>query len=403
MTLARISFAYLRKRRSSTLLNVVLLAFAVGAVTLLLLTGSQLEERIRRDAHGIDLVVGAKGSETQLILAAVYALDEPGGSMSWSEAQEIAAHRGVRRAIPLAFGDHYFGFRIVGTSHDYVALHGARLARGRLWGKPLEAVVGADVALRLRPEIGSTFEPVHAVTGASGIAHPEHDYRIVGVLERTGSVLDGLILTGLESYWTLHPAKPRPDEYGLIAEPPADPRTVNALLLQYDVSHVAREVPYVVAAYPHLQAASPAEHSARMHGILAISTDLIRIFAVVLIASAVLSMFIALYGSLSERRYDLAVMRTLGATRERIMGLLLFEGFVLAFAGALLGLALGHALTSVLGLALHQAEQVSVTGMRWHPGEPLIVLATLLLGTITALLPAWRAHEVDIAATLARG
>lgn len=404
MTLARISLCYLWTRRLSTTLNVTLLAFAVAAVTLLLLTGTQLEERIARDARGVDLVVGAHGSETQLILSSVHGLDTPTAEIPWRDAQTIAAHRAVRTAIPLAFADRYFGFRIAATTHGYPAHYGARLREGRLWEKPMEAVFGADVAARLRPQLGSEFEAVHMVPGGAGEPHREARYRVVGIFGRTGSVLDGLIVTGVESHWTLHPASEQPQASDLAAEPPpADRRTVNALLIRYDVSHAATEVPYVVRQLGGLQAASPVDESARLHGIVAAAIDLLRVFAAVLLVSAVLSMLIALYNGLKERRYDIAVMRTLGATRERIMVLLLFEGVLLALGGALLGLAIGHGLTSLLGVALAQAQQISVSGMRWHEGELWIVLASVAIGVLTALVPAWRAHEMDIAGTLARG
>jgi putative ABC transport system permease protein len=158
-----------------------------------------------------------------------------------------------------------------------------------------------------------------------------------------------------------------------------------------------------VAGYPGLHAVAPSDEAVRLYGIFRVATDMLNIFVAVLIASAVLSMFIALYGSLKERRYDLAVMRTLGATRERVMALLLFEGLLVSFVGAIVGLLLGHALTSMLGFALQQAQQMSVTGLRFHAGELLILGGALAIGTLTALVPAWRAHEADIATTLARG
>lgn len=403
MTLARISVFYLRKRALGTALNVALLAFGIAAVTLLLLASTQLEERIHRDARGIDLVVGAPGSQTQLILSAVYGLDAPAGSIGWNGVQEIASHRGVAKAIPLAMGDHYYGFRIVGTTHDYPAHHGAALVEGALWAGPLEAVFGADVAARLRPRIGSSFDASHSVPGSAGLPHPEAAYRVVGILGRTGTVIDRLVLTDVASYWKLHPTPPDPDEGALIPEPPIDSGArVTALLVQYDVSHAASEIPYLVNELG-LQAAAPAHEARRLHGIISVGIDLLRGFAIVLMLSAALSIFIALYNGLNERRYDIAVMRTLGATGADVMGLLLFEGLLLALAGAVVGLALGHLLTTGFGIALSEAQQMAVSGWTWSVQELWIVALALLVGFVSALLPAWRAHEVDIAATLARG
>jgi putative ABC transport system permease protein len=403
MTLARISFSYLWQRRLSTALNVALLAFGVAAVTLLLLSSAQLEERVYRDARGIDLVVGAKGSQTQIVLSSIYELDVPTGSVLWSEAQEIAKHKSVRKAIPLALGDNYAGFRIVGTSHDYLTHYDARLVDGKLWQEPLEAVVGADVAARLRPRIGSTFVASHGFATSGGDAHNELPYRVVGTLARTGSVIDQLVLTDVGSYWTVH-AQKKPAEGELVAEPPPDDgRTISALLLQYASAGAGGELPRFVNAYKNLQAASPSYETARLFGIIAVGMDLLQGFALVLMVSAALSIFIALYNGLHERRYDIAVMRTLGATREDIMALLLFEGIILACVGAVSGLLLGHILTSMLGFALRQAQQISVTGWIWYSSELWIGGIALLVGFATALLPAWRAHEVDIAGTLARG
>lgn len=404
MNLARISLFYLWKRRLATTLNVALLAFGVAAMTLLVLTSAQIEGRLYRDARGIDLVVGAKGSETQIILSSIYQLDVPTGGIPWSDAQEIGRHEGVKRAIPIALGDTYRGFRIVGTTPEYITHYAADLSQGRLWYEPLEAVLGADVASRLRPLVGSTFIAEHAIAGSGGAPHSGFTYRVVGVLGRTGTVIDRLVLADVASYWKVHAAEQEPEESALVTEPPVDGgKTVSAVLVQYKPTAAAADVPAFVNNFPALQAASPAHETARLFGLSAVGMDLLRGFAIVLMISAALSIFIALYNGINERRYDLAVMRALGATRARIMALLLFEGVILSLAGAVIGLALGHVFTSVLGLALRQAQQISVTGWTWHPGEAGVVALAVGVGVITAWLPAWRAHEIDIAGTLARG
>jgi putative ABC transport system permease protein len=241
------------------------------------------------------------------------------------------------------------------------------------------------------------------VAGSAGLPHAEPAYRVVGVLGRTGTVIDRLILTDVASYWTLHPPAQKPEAGALATEPPVDARAVTALLISYKVNHAAGEVPYVVSRHSGLQAASPALEATRLHGVIALGINLLRAFALILMLSAALSIFIALYNGLSERRYDIAVMRTLGATRADVMALLIFEGMILAAAGALLGLVLGHALTSALGMALAQAQQVPVSGWIWHVEELWIVALALIVGVVSAIVPAWRAHEIDIAATLARG
>ena len=126
MNLPGISIAYLRARPLSTALNLLLLALGIATITVLLLATAQLEERMGRDARGIDLVAGAKGSPMQVILSSIYHLDVPTGNIPYTQALELAKHRLVKRAIPLALGDTYKGARIVGTTPDYLAHYGAK-------------------------------------------------------------------------------------------------------------------------------------------------------------------------------------------------------------------------------------------------------------------------------------
>jgi putative ABC transport system permease protein len=405
MNLATISLSYLRARRLSTSLNVLLLALGIATITLLLLATSQLEERMQRDARGIDLVVGAKGSPMQIILSAIYQLDVPTGNVSWQRAQELARHRFVKKVIPLAMGDNHRGFRIVGTTHDYVAHYGARLTQGELWKAPLEAVLGAEVAASTRLGLGAHFEGAHGMGGdAREQVHDQHHYTVVGVLAPTGSVVDRIVLTSVESLWAVHADQYDIKDIARIGELMSDEeKEYTALLIQYASPIAAASLPRYINQNSAMQAASPAYETARLFTIIGVGVDVLRGFALALILAAGLSVFIALYNALSERRYDLAVMRTLGASPAKLMSLMLFEGLLLALIGAVLGIALGHLLTGLLGLALTQAKQVSVTGMAWVNAELWLLVLALAVGVIAALLPAWRAYRTDVAATLARG
>src|SRR5688500_20038635 len=111
MNLASVSLSYLRARRLSTALNVLLLALGIATITLLLLVTAQLEERIQRDARDIDLVVGGKGSPMQVILSSIYHLDVPNGNISWKQEQELSRNSFVKKAIPLALGTNYKCYR----------------------------------------------------------------------------------------------------------------------------------------------------------------------------------------------------------------------------------------------------------------------------------------------------
>jgi putative ABC transport system permease protein len=405
MNLASVSLSYLRARRLSTALNVLLLALGIATITLLLLVTAQLEERMQRDARGIDLVVGAKGSPMQVILSSIYHLDVPNGNISWKQAQELARHRFVKKAIPLALGDNYKGFRVVGTTPAYVEHYEARLAHGRLWKAPLEVVLGAEVAATTGLSVGAHFAGAHGMGGTEGEqVHEQHDYTVVGVLATSGSVVDRAVLTGIESVWAVHAEQYDIKDIARIGELiPDEEKEYTALLIQYASPLAAASLPRYINQNSEMQAASPAYETARLFSIIGVGVDVLRGFALVLVFAAGLSVFIALFNALAERRYDLAVMRTLGATPAKLMMLLLFEGILLSLIGAALGIAAGHALTELLGRALTQARQVSVTGLTWVPAELWLIALALGVGVIAALLPAWRAYRTDVAATLARG
>jgi putative ABC transport system permease protein len=400
VNLATLSASYMRARPLQTALSLGLLALGVGTIVAALLVVSQLEERMGRDARGIDLVVGAKGSPMQLILSGIYHLDAPTGNIPLSAAQSIAKNRMVKRAIPLALGDSWKGFRIVGAPREYAEHYGAKLRAGKYYESEMDAVLGAEVAARTGTAVGAHFSGAHGM-GGDGDEHANAPYTVVGVLERTGSVIDRLVLTGVESVWHVHEsAHARP---GAAKDAADEEREVTVLLVQYASPLAVATLPRAVNSRSELQAASPAFETARLFRIVGAGVEALRAFAVVLILAAGLSVFIALYTALEERRYDLAVMRTLGASPRRLFGLLLFEGLLLSFVGALLGFVLGHAFAGALGVWLEAAQQPAVSGLVFKLEEVWVLAVALAVGGLAALIPAWRAYRTDVSRTLAQG
>jgi putative ABC transport system permease protein len=400
VNLAELSVSYLRARPLSTALSLTLLALGVGTIAMLLLVVDQLEGRMHRDARGVDLVVGAKGSPLQLILSGIYHLDAPTGNIPLKSAQELSKHRMLKRAIPLALGDGWKGFRIVGSGHEYVEHYGAKVASGRLWQKAMEVTLGAEVAARTGAGVGATFVGAHGI-GGEGVVHGDAAYTVVGVLARTGTVLDRLVLTAIESVWRVHEEHHEPkDETERKAL--EEDREVTVVLLQYASPLAAATLPRSINARSELQAASPAYETARLFRIVGFGVEALRAFAAVLVLAAGFSVFIALFNALEERRYDLAVMRTLGASPGRLFGLLLVESAVLSLAGALAGLVLGHVFASAFGWWLAAEHQTGITGLAWRWEELWLVALAVAVGVLAALLPAWRAYRTDVARILAQ-
>jgi putative ABC transport system permease protein len=361
--------------------------------------------------------VGAKGSPIQLILSSVYHLDVPTGNIPLPDAQAIMQNPAVRKTIPLAMGDSVHGLRIVGTTPDYPAHYGARLAQGRLWSKPMEAVLGASAAQRLGLGLGATFIGAHGIAKA-GELHKGFPYTVVGVLAPTGTVLDRLVLTPVESVWVVHEHHHEHHEEGgahaneTSAHEPrhADEhaeeeehrgRELTALLIQYRSPLAAATLPRFINSQSALQAAAPAFETARLLTLLGVGFDTLRAFGGLLIFTAGLGVFIALYNALRERRYDLAIMRTLGASRGKLLAHILLEGLLLVLAGTVIGIVLGHAVAQVLGVWLKQNQQLELSGWTWVTNELWLFALAVGVGLAAALLPAFQAYRTDIARTLA--
>ena len=434
-----------RRRPLPAILTVLLLALGIATVVVVLLFQRALEDRLGRDARGIDLVVGAKGSGLQLVLSSVFHADVPTGNVRLPDLRDIARHPMVAGVIPLSLGDAYRGFRIVGTSHDYVRHYDGRLADGRLWERPMEAVVGSRAARETGLRAGETFVGAHGLGGPSEFLHGEHPFEVVGVLRETGTVLDRLILTGSESVWMIHAvhrtvgimpdmralpegsgdgagAGERDDQESRAgaagdagaattaagADPgtaqsglPAGDGEITALLVRFRSPIAAITLPRAINAGTALQAASPAAETARLFLLIGTGLDVFRAFAAILVAASALSLFIALWHAMHEQRYDLAVMRTLGATRGRVLRFVLVQGAVLGASGAVMGVALGHAVGWLAAQWLERARSVSVGALGWAPEEGLVVAGAVLIALAAAAVPAVRAWRLDVVAVLA--
>ena len=402
-----LAWAYLRERVLSTVLNIVLLALGVGTITAMLLVLSQSEQRMERDAAGIDLVIGAKGSPLQLILSAVFHVDIPTGNIPLADAQKIAADPMVKTAVPLSLGDSYRSFRLVGTRPTFLDLYAAAPASGRVWAKPMEVFIGAEVATATGLVIGSRFAGSHGLSAGGG-SHEATPFEVVGIAAPTGSVIDRLILTSLDSIWDVHehgakPATGAPRYANIAGEKHAEEdREITALLVQYASPMAAVSLPRRVNAESRLQAASPALETARLFALVGVGVNALKGFAGVLMICAGLGIFVGLLNALDDRRADLALLRVLGANRATVFLTVLAQGFALGIAGVILGIVVGHAGVEWAGRAVEKVHRVAFTGRSWAPGEFWVVGIALGLSWLAGLFPAWRAYRQAVPELLGR-
>ncbi|MDW7692323.1 ABC transporter permease [Flammeovirgaceae bacterium SG7u.111] len=443
MNLIKISWNYLLSKPLNTFLNLLILALGLATIVILSILSVQFEEKIDSNSKKIDLVVGAKGSPLQLILCNIFHVDFPTGNIELAEAETLANNPLLKSAVPLALGDSYKSFRIVGSTPSYPAIYGCELAEGKFWEKELEVTAGAFVAKKLGLKIGDTFHSSHGI-GQTSHSHEDDNFKVVGILKQSNTVIDNLLLCDIPSVWRVHETheeheeevheEGRHDEHGHETEshkghdheedeahhhgeeeyhhaeavgklgvPMEEDKQITSMLLKFKTPLAAIQLPRFINGQTNMQAASPAFETARLYSILGVGTDLIKGFAYIIVFIAILSIFIALYNALKERKYDLAIMRSLGCSKEKLVVMVLLEATMLTSLSVLFGLFLAHGVIETIAQTVEETGKIGLTGFVFIPEEIMVIAAAITIGLVTALIPAIQAYKTDISKVLAKG
>ena len=388
--LLRQALKNLRSKPLQTALSLNLLGFGVGMVSLMLLTEQQVNDAFERNIKDIDLVLGAKGSPLQLILANVYHIDAPTGNINQREAEKVLKHPYINSGIPLAYGDNHEGYRIVGTEHSYVEHYGGTLADGALWQDPFEVTAGARVAEDLDLHIGDTFYSAHGLKDQTDI-HTNKTFTVVGILEPSGSVLDQLLLTPMESIWYVHL------DDGETLDP--ETREITAMLLKKRNPLAVLTIPNALRE-SNMQVALPAIEVNRMTQQFGLGTAALRAIALFIMALSFASIFISVLDNVRTRRHELALMRTMGGTPSTLYRLLLIEGGLLCASGTVLGLCLSRVGMGVLGHFVDGQFHYDVYNVAMLVSEWALAGGAVLVGLLASAIPARRALKLDISRIL---
>lgn len=407
MTPFSLAIASIRSRSLQSGLCVAATAAGITLVCVVFLLSGAIEQGFSRNAQGIDIVVGAKGSPLQLVLSSVYHADIPTGNISTADAERLKHHPQVKQVIPLALGDNYRGFRIVGTTPEYIGLYGGEVSGGSIFSKPFEAVAGATTGLR----IGEKFSGAHGLS-EGGEVHEDSSYQIVGTLNPTGTVLDRLILTSVASVQELHEhheeheAGKEEHEHEHEEHEAEEPHNqVTALLVKARGPMAIVNMPREISRIANLQAASPAYEMARMWQAMGFGRDLLTALGMGFVALSALMLLSGLASGLTARRYDLAVLRVLGASPNALFATIIAEGLVLSVGGTLIGMLAGHlaaygvasGIESLRGIVL-PSQFLALSAI-----DGILLVIGAGAGLAAAIIPGLLAARTDIAALLARG
>lgn len=451
MNLLQLSWKNLINKPLSMLLSLVLFALGVGLISLLLILNKQMQEQFDKNLAGIDLVVGAKGSPLQLILAGMYHIDAPTGNVPIQSAKALMnpKHPLIKRAIPLSMGDSHQGYRIVGTTYELVDLYNGKMAQGNLWKENLEVNIGATVADKLHLHIGDTFYGSHGLVIDENLVHDDAPkFKVAGIFQPTGSVLDQLILTNTQSVWEVHASHDHEGEEGhehaegevhdhdkhdhaaseghthkehnhnhpaqeITSEELAaagaiqrqalldTEESITTLLIQFKArNYRTLNMQRQINENTEMQAATPAIEINRLHSMMGTGTDALRTLAYVIVFVSGLSIFISLFSSLKDRKYELALMRVMGSSPSKLFFLIILEGLILAVLGFIIGILLSHVGMSILSNYLEDAYRYSFSGWAFLKEEWYLLVGALGIGFLAAIIPALQARKTDISRTL---
>jgi len=417
MNINRLAWVNIISNPFNTILSLLLMTFGVGIISILLLLNHHIEQQFQNNLKGIDMVVGAKGSPLQLILSSIYHIDNPTGNISYKEANKLTNNPMVDFTIPLSYGDAYNGFRIVGTTSEYLELYKANLSAGKIWEQSMQVVIGSLVAETNQLKIGDNFYGTHGLNN-DGHVHDENAYKVVGILKKSNSTIDKLIITDIVSVWEIHNDQidenhsdhqhhhqyndnnhkhhdhidkiSTNDLYSL------DEFMITCMLVKFKSPVGLIKLPREVNETTNLQAAIPIFEINRLTNLLGFGVQTINLIALIIILVAGLSIFISLYNSLRKRRYELALIRVHGATKWQLIKLVFLEGLTLSFLGTIFGLIISRLILFITPILANQIQIMNSFGFGVITDELWLFLISLFIGLLASLIPSILTYKINI-------
>lgn len=400
MTIARLVGKSLRQHALSTAITALATALAGGLLMAVWVVKDQAQAAFLGMGGGVDAVLGARGSKLQLVLNAIFHVDESPGNLAWTDYTELTNNAAVAFALPLAVGDNYRGYRIVGTLpdglRDLEPTPGRRLrvrAPGRWFDPALrEAVVGSFAAARLGLKRGDIIHPAHGLI-AGGAAHDhEEEYLVVGILEPSNTPADRVIwipLAGIQKMSGHDPRAASDISAVLVRFKAESPLMARQLDTRYN-----KEGDRLTFAWPIARVmAQLFDRLAWFDRVLTLVANLVAVIA----AGSILA---SIYSSMNERRREIAILRALGARRRTVFSAIVLEAAAIAAGGMGFGWLVYGAILAAVAAVLRAQTGVVLDVFAWHPVLVLAPLGMVLLGGLAGLLPAWKAYQTDVAENL---
>ena len=402
MNIFKLSLKNIFNKPLSSTISLALLILGIGIISLLLQLNTLIKDQMDNNLKGIDMVVGAKGSPLQLILSSVYHIDSPTGNISLEEAEKISKNRMVGSSIKLLYGDNFKGYRIVGTEKKFIELYNGKIKKGKNLSKPFEVLVGSKVYSKLKIDIGDDLISSHGLR-ETGESHDDKSFKVVGLLEPSNSVIDQLIITLPQSVWDVHENHHHEEEHehDHDEEHQHDGREITAMLIKFKSPMNIIQFPRQINETTNLQAAVPSYEISRLFKLFGFGIETLSYLAYLIIIVSGFSLFINLYNSMRERKYEMALIRTLGASRLQLSTMIIFESIILTISGFILGLLFSRFGVMFVSSLMEESINYNLSSFRILNEEYWLLLLSVIIGLLASLIPAVQVYKMNISKILA--
>lgn len=410
MNIFKLSLKNIFNKPLSSTISLALLILGIGIISLLLQLNTLIKDQMDNNLKGIDMVVGAKGSPLQLILSSVYHIDSPTGNISLEEAEKISKNRMVGSSIKLLYGDNFKGYRIVGAEKKFIELYNGKIKKGKNLSKPFEVLVGSKVYSKLKIDIGDDLISSHGLR-ETGESHDDQSFKVVGLLEPSNSVIDQLIITLPQSVWDVHGNHDHKEEYehdheeedehDHNEEHQHDDREITAMLIKFKSPMNIIQFPRQINETTNLQAAVPSYEISRLFKLFGFGIETLSYLAYLIIIVSGFSLFINLFNSMRERKYEMALIRTLGASRLQLSTMIIFESIILTISGFILGLLFSRFGVMFVSSLMEESINYNLSSFKILNEEYWLLLLSVIIGLMASLIPAVQVYKMNISKILA--
>jgi len=425
LNIFKLSIKNIVSKPLNSILSLALLIFGIGIISLMLQLNSLIKTQMDNNLKGIDMVVGAKGSPLQLILSAVYHIDSPTGNISVEDAKKIKNNRMVGSSIDLLYGDNYKGYRIVGTEQKFLDLYKAKIKEGRKWEDPFEVVVGSKIYSKFNIKIDDELMSSHGLR-ETGEEHADQLFKVVGLLEPSNSVIDQLIVTSPQSIWDLHDDhdhgseehdeehdhehdeehdhehdEEHDHEHDEEHDHEHDDKEITAMLIKFKSPMNIIQFPRQINEDTNLQAAVPSYEISRLFKLFGFGIETLTYLAYLIIIVSAFSLFINLFNSMRERKYEMALIRTLGSSRRQLSMMIIFESLILTTFGFFIGLLVSRLGVMFVSSLMEESLNYNLKSFGILNEELWLLGLSIFIGLISSIIPALQVYNLNISETLA--